>query len=101
MVWGLIWALVLISMQRKIAGRCIILCTAEESFNKVPSHDQVEAADHFFRRAYDPANEEVVGLDVVEDAIGGTNDLSPVSQAPSFHLNFRVLGFRVWGLDTN
>lgn len=61
-----------ISIQEKIAGRCIILCTAEENFNEMPSGEQIEAADYFFRRGYDPASEEIVGLDSVEEAIGGT-----------------------------
>jgi len=71
MFWGFILAFVRVSIQEKLAGRCIILCTAAESFNEVPSGEQVEAADYFFRRGYDPAGEEVVGLDTVEEAIGG------------------------------
>lgn len=82
----------LVPIQEKIEGKCIILCTAEESFNEMPSPEQLEAADYFFSRAYDPAGEEVVGLDTVEEAIGGTNCFLKISQAV-----FLISGFRVYG----
>lgn len=37
----------------------------------MPSSEQIAAADHFFRRGYDLASKEVVGLDNLVEAIGG------------------------------
>jgi len=65
-------AIVNLSLQDNIIGRCIVLCTAKEHFNEIPSSKQIEAADYFFCRGYDPTIEEIVGLDTVEEAIGGT-----------------------------
>lgn len=58
-------------MQEGIARQCSILCIAEDEFNEVPSNEQIAAADYFFRRGYDLASEEVVGLDNLVEAIGG------------------------------
>ncbi|XP_073395297.1 uncharacterized protein [Physcomitrium patens] len=56
----------------EIASRCIIFCTAkdEDGFNEIPSDNQIESADYFFHKAYDPENKEVVELDSVVEAIG-------------------------------
>lgn len=76
-----------------VAGRCLIFCTAEESLNEVPSEEQVAAADYFFRRGYDPESEEVVGLDCVEEAIGGTNAVTADFKDPRCAY-FLCLGFK-------
>lgn len=61
----------------------------------MPSGEQIEAADYFFRNGYDPISEEVVGLDSVEEAIGGMlRPLIQILQASSLCIPPMVLQSR-------
>lgn len=65
-------------MQEVIVGKCRVLCTAEDDYNKLPSRQQLQVADFFFNKAFDCDAMEITGLDNLCEDIGGIH-LEPIS----------------------
>ncbi|CAM6063754.1 unnamed protein product [Sphagnum tenellum] len=53
-----------------IVKKCRVLCVAEHNFNIVPTIEIVQAADHFFSKAYDGDRKQIVSLENLADLIG-------------------------------
>ncbi len=51
--------------------KCRVLCVVEHNFNIVPTIEKVQAADHFFSKAYDGDRKRIVSLENLADLIGG------------------------------
>lgn len=58
-------------VQEVIVGKCRVLCTAEDDYNKLPSSQQLQVADFFFNKAFDCDEMEITGLDILSEDIGG------------------------------